>query len=216
MGDTLVRCRTAEPGVTLDYVVLASGRRSSIGIDLESGALIRSVEPHARPLLKPFSVVRSKTAALTVDRPEQPELVQFASEPKPIGFLTVRRAERLVRPLLHPVGGPLLGFYGPSIPWWEQENARPSVAIVDVGRSIRAHLSSKGLRATFMWNKQVHDLPLEDIRLLARLDWVPQRENSAIPLAEMLGFRPERLVVVITHPRQGYCPKVVAGLLPGS
>lgn len=73
-------------------------------------------------------------------------------------------------------------------------------------------MGPRGLRARFEWNGQRHDLPLEDIRLLSQLDWLPSSTGS-VPVKRLLGFRPDRLVVALGHPNRGYCPKVVAGLL---
>ncbi len=214
MGDTLVRCRTTTPGSVLELMVVASGRRSCIGVDLDSGAFIRTVESVSRPLLKPFTVVRGTTAPPEYERPEHPELATFDRALIPVGSIAPKRAYRLTRPLLHPKHRPLLGFHGPSIPWWDRDTSGPSVAIVEVDRSVRANLTAHGLRARFVWNSNVQDLPLEDLRVLERLDWVSPRQTGALPLAEMLGFRPTRLVVAIGRPHNGYCSKVIAGLLP--
>jgi hypothetical protein len=214
MGETLVRCRTNTPGSTLELMVLASGRRSCIAVDLDSGAFVRAIEPSSRPLLAPFTVVRGRTIEPEYDRPEQPELASFERPLTPIGLINARRAERFIRPLIHPKNRPLLGFFGPSTPWWEHETTGPSVAVVDIDKTLRANLTANGLRARFLWNAGVHDLPLEDLRLLGRLDWVPQHANVGLPLTEMLGFRPNRIVVAISRPLNGYCSKVIAGLLP--
>jgi hypothetical protein len=195
-------------------MVLASGRRSCIGVDLDSGAFVRAIEPESRPLLTPFTVVRGRTVKPEYDRPEQPELASFERPLLPVGSITARRAERFIRPLIHPKNRPLLGFFGSSTPWWEHAANGPSVAMVDVDRTLRANLTSDGLRARFVWNSGVHDLPLEDLRLLGQLDWIPENANAGLPLAEMLGFRPQRLVVAISRPLNGYCSKVIAGLLP--
>jgi hypothetical protein len=214
MGETLVRCRTNTPGSTLELMVLASGRRSCIGVDLDSGAFVRAIEPESRPLLKPFTVVRGRTVEPEYDRPEQPELASFERPLLPVGAINARRAERFIRPLIHPKNRPLLGFFGSSTPWWEHAATGPSVAVVDVDRTLRANLTSDGLRARFVWNSGVHDLRLEDLRLLGQLDWVPENANAGLPLTQMLGFRPQRIVVAISRPMNGYCSKVIAGLLP--
>jgi hypothetical protein len=214
MGETLVRCRTDTPGSVLELLVLASGRRSCIGVDLDSGAFVRAIEPVSRPLLQPFTVVRGRTVAPLYERPEHPEIATFDRQLMPIGSISQRRAERFIRPLIHPKNRPLLGFFGPSTPWWEHETSGPSVAIVDIDRTLRANLTTGGLRARFVWNAGVQDLPLEDLRLLEQLDWVPKRANAGLPLAEMLGFKPQRLVMAISRPVNGYCAKVIAGLLP--
>lgn len=210
----LVRCRTTTPGSVLEVMVLASGRRSCIGVDLDSGAFVRTVESVPRPLLKPFTVVRGTTTRAEDERPEHPERATFDGPLTPIGLITPKRAQRLIRPLIHPKSQPLLGFHGPSIPWWERDTNGPSVAIVEVDRSFHANLSTRGLRARFAWNRSVQDLPLEDLRVLERLDWVSQQGNATMPIAEMLGFRATRLVVAIGRPVNGHCPKVIAGLLP--
>ncbi len=214
MGETLVRCRTTTPGSVLELMVLASGRRSCIGVDLDSGALIRTVESISRPLLKIFTAVRGTTAQPSFDRPEHPELVAFDQELLPIGSIAPKRAQRMIKPLLHPKQGPLLGFYGPSTPWWEREANAPSVAILEVDRRIRAIHTPRGLRVQFAWNGSIHDLPLEDLRVLERLDWVPEQPNATFPLAEIIRYEPRRLLLAISRPVNGYCTKVVAGLLP--
>ncbi len=213
MRITLAPQRTSRPGATIDLAVLASGRRSTIGVDLASGAFVRSAEPPRPNLVAPFTVVTGRTVATTIDRPEQPELLQFAHPLEPMERLRGRRAERLIKPLIHPRNRPLLGFHGPSAPWWDLENSG-SVALVEPERGPVIAMDDRGVRCHFAWADHRYDLPLEDVRLLARLDWLPNGPCRPNQLVGALGYVPTRLVIALGRPVRGYCPKVVAGLLP--
>jgi hypothetical protein len=213
MRNTLAPQRTSRPGATVDLAVLASGRRSTIGVDLASGAFVRAAEPPRSTLFAPFTVVTGTTIATTIDRPEQPELLQFARPLEPMERLNGRRVERLIKPLLHPHNRPLLGFHGPSALWWDLEHSG-SVALVEPQRGPVVATDDRGVRCHFAWSGHRYDLPLEDVRLLSRLDWLPNGPCRPKDLVDALGFAPNRLVIALGRPNRGYCPKVVAGLLP--
>ena len=66
------------------------------------------------------------------------EATTVADLPRHVGTLRGRRLRKLLRRLVASPDGPLLGFPGPSAPYWEFRGFRPSVAIIK--------LTSLGLR----------------------------------------------------------------------
>lgn len=202
-------------GDAIALLVLAPGYRSCVGVDLDSGAMVRAHHPpRQRGLLRPFVVAEGVVRDPRFDRPEQPESVDLAGALQPIGHLRGWRADRYLRPLLHPKHRPILDLQGPSIHWWQLEGDRPSVALVAPESEPVVHVDGRGVRVRFAWNGSTQDLPLEDPRVLSRLDWTPPSPLRGPQLLDLLGFVPERLVVAMSRPIQGLCHKVVAGLLP--
>ena len=74
--------------------------------------------------------------------------------------MPVRRAERWLRPLLHPRRQPLLGITGPAIPFWDLDGAHPSVAIVEPDRGPIVHEGAGSPKCRFAWRGLWHELPL--------------------------------------------------------
>jgi hypothetical protein len=209
-------CRVSAPGAEIEILVLASGRRSCVGIDLASGAFVRTHQslPN-RELLPRFTTAIGVLAPATIPpRPEQPEAVDLTGRLEPTGRLAGWRGERMLRAVLHPEGRPILGMNGPSIPCWTIEGDRPSVALVAPTSEVRVRVTEHGVRAMFAWHRSLIDAPLEDPTLLAQLDWLPHRDLYGSTLIRAVGFRPERLVMALSRPRNGHCYRVVASLLP--
>lgn len=184
--------RTDTIGATVDLVVLAPTPSGCVGIDADSGALVRAVHlgtPARTP--HPFDVVRVALAEPLEELldPSQPEALAV-SQPEPVGRLDRRTAERLVRPLLHPRSEHVLGTALPELPYWELDGTRPSVSILEP----RVVPRVRDGYATFEWRG------------------LPQ----CLPLARRapVSFRPGRLVVAFTEPRHGRCAKEVLAVLP--
>jgi hypothetical protein len=179
-------------------LVLVPSPSECIGIDLSSGALVRAVVPAGSGLM-PYDVASAPMAeAGFPDELAPPETIELATPAKRVGRLTGRRAERYLRPLLHPRRTPLLGFSGPAVPYWSLCRDRPTVSIVEPRVGPDVWLSERGLRCRFAWHGHVHDLPLD-----AR-----PRSTSRLQAGGL------RLVVALGPPRDGYCYKSVAGILP--
>jgi hypothetical protein len=212
-----LRRRTNTPGTQLDIRVLAVDADHVAGVDLASGAMVRAwtPAPHTRRLahrggegrLQPYDVV-SGTLAPDHDQvpdPAEPEAVALAGPPERVGRLKGRRAERYLRPLVHPGGQPLLGIHGPTVPFWERRADHPSIALVEP--ETRALVYQRGDRLTcrFRWRDRPVDMPFLD-------PWVTDmmQRTGCGRVASRWG---ERLVVALTPPIDGRCHKVVATLL---
>jgi len=197
--------------VDIEMLVLAAEPHACVSVDTASGAFVRARYPEgAFARLAPLDLATAELAApATPVDATRPELVDLAAAPRRVGRLAGRRAERLLRPLLHPRGRPLLGFVGPAVRFWTLTGDRPSVAIVEPERGPRLRPTDHGYECHFEWRGLRHVLPLADRGAAAALDrWGPAH------LSRVLGFRPGRLLVALSPPVNGYCYKVVAGLLP--
>jgi hypothetical protein len=180
-------------GAELDLLVLAGGPRGCAAVDLATGALVHAHWPHGGRPLAPFAVVRGHLADEREEPdPVRPETLALRGSPRPVGNMARRRAERWLRPLLHPRSEHLLGFAGSATPYWTLSGDRPSVALV----SPDSAPILVGDRCRFRWRHVVHTLPV-----------LPTALSSAPP-------RPRRLLVSLSAPLRGHCYKVVAGLLP--
>src|SRR5205823_4506075 len=84
------------------------------------------------------------------------------SPPRQRGRLAPRRAERWLRPLVHPPRLPLLGFAGNSVPYWTLEGDRPSVALLEPEKLGVAVNGDGSYGCRFLWQDGYHDLPLLD------------------------------------------------------
>ena len=122
--------------------------------------------------------------------------------------------EKELRPLQHPRGEVVLGFAGPAVPYWTLTGDRPSVTLVDTPVGLHAMRDPEGFRVRFPWRGSRLDLPLADRHLCAALDDMGRARIGAGDLQRLLGFRPRRVLAVLTPPFRGYCYKVAAALLP--
>jgi hypothetical protein len=201
--------RHDRPGTALRLMLVATGERHCIGVDLASGALVRAWS--SRPVdsrLQPYDLVEVVVAndPDLVPDPAQPEAVPTAGAPHLLGCLTGKPALRLVRPLLHPENTPLLGSHGPTVPFWERRPDHPSVALAEPGAPLVVTAEPDGLWCHFPWDGRPQVLACTDPRLAASL--YRTRRTAT-------GVRPgTHLVVALQPPVDGYCDKVVEALVP--
>jgi hypothetical protein len=202
---------SAAPGTALELLVLAADGGQCAGIDLDSGALVRAwcaMQGEQRP--RPYDVV-SVTLAENIDAvpdPSEPEALVLDAAPEVIGRITGRRAERLLRPLLHPRGRPLLGFHAPAVPFWERRADHPSITLVEPEGGISLRREGTFLACRFGWLGTVRELACLDRRVAAEMD--------ASGATHRVGEKGDRLVVALTPPIDGHCHKVVETVLPRS
>jgi hypothetical protein len=71
-----------------------------------------------------------------------------------------------------------------------------------------------GFVCRFTWEHTFHELFLRDRRLLAALESQRMQHCGERQLHHMLGHGPDRLLVALTAPIQGYCYKAVMAVLP--
>lgn len=196
-------------GATLELMVLAADRHYSAGVDLASGALVRTwsaAPPEER--LRPYDVVTVVVGedAESVPDPAEPEAFALAEAPEKVGHLRGRRPERLLRQLLHPKGQPLLGIGSNVVPFWERRGDHPSIAVVEPEGPVTLWRDGQYLACRFLWLDHERELPCLDRDLALEMDY-SNRPWMASP-------RRSRLVVALTPPIDGRCHKVVEAVLP--
>ena len=202
-------------------MVLASTSDDTPAVDLNSGALVRlriDWRDGHQARLTPFDVVDAVWAADPErDDLAQPEAVTVAGIPNSVGTVQGRRARRALRRLIVPAEQHLLGFPGSSAPYWEFGGMRPSLALVVPSRGpllFRRAGEDDAVWARFGWPRSDNWLPVEDPHAVAALRSARRDRLSGRELASALGFRPHFILVALSRPRDGYCYKTVAGLLP--
>src|SRR3954471_877149 len=211
---TILRQRVAEAGAQLDLLVLANEPNGSIGVDLASGAFVRARHPMtAGRTLRPFSVASGELAPGDMFDASQPELAELTSALRPTARLSPKKADRWLRPLLHPPRPPLLGLTGNALPYWTLEGDRPSVSLVEPDE-IGIARAPGGYVCRFIWQHTFHELVLRDRRLLAALQSAHVDRCGEHQVQRLLGHAPDRLLVALTPPIQGYCYKAVMAVLP--
>ncbi len=207
LGKEVPRLRVA-PGAELQLLVLAADGGQCAGVELGTGALVRawSMVPAHEPL-HPYDVVSVTLAEDTdaVPDPAEPEALVLADSPEPIGRITGRRAERMLRRLLHPPGQPLLGFHAPAVPFWERQPDRPSIGLVEPEGPILLCRDVGYLACRFVWQGAPRELACLDRRLAAEMD--------RAGITRLAGRKGDRLVVALTPPIDGHCHKVVEAVL---
>ena len=207
--DALARCQEAQPGRELHVMVLATEEQCCAGIDLGSGALVRAWTPvPVDSRLRPYDVVAGTldTDADIVPDPAQPEAVVVSGPLEPFGRMSGRRAERYLRPLLHPRGQHLLGVPGPDVLFWERTGDHPSIALVEPETPTVIVRRRRSMWSRFGWRGLRMELPLVDRWVAAAM--VRGGQSRLVAAAG------ERLVVALTPPIDGRCYKVVAAVLP--
>ncbi len=201
--------RHDQPGTALRLMVVATGERHCIGVDLTSGALVRAwMSELVDPRLQPYDLVEVVVAhdPDLVPDPAQPEAVVVSGVLRPTGRLTGRPAQRLIRRLLHPENTPLLGSHGPTVPFWERRADHPSVALAEPQAPLVVTAEPEGLWCHFPWDGRPQVLSCSDPRLAAYL----HRARTTMTTVRA----GTRLVVALQPPVDGYCHKVVEALVP--
>ncbi len=207
-------------GSTLHLLVLSSTLEDTTVVDLATRTVMRVRVPWPEghePDISTFDVVEVTLA----DDPErddlaQPEATTVADLPRHVGTLRGRHLRKLLRRLVAAPDGPLLGFPGPSAPYWEFRGFRPSVALIEPTRRpqlIRRH-SDGSTWVRFGWDRDDVWLPVEDRNAARALDAARRERLSGKSLATALGFEPQYLLVTVSPPRDGHCYKVCAAVLP--
>jgi hypothetical protein len=197
----------------------------TIGVDLASTAFVRlhHPEPRSHASAPRFGdVAVGRVDAANEDRSfndpvpglvTAPDSVHLGASMKTVGRMRNRQLDRLLSPLQLPAGSPLFGCEGPAIPMWALAST-PSVSLVEPEDDISIVTGRAGVVARFRWRGYTYELPIDDRRLLARLDWLPEQPVKGRSLAELIGFFPSRALLALGEPQQGYCYKSVAALLP--
>ncbi len=197
------------PDATLELLVLAIDEQQCAGVDLDSGALVRAWwERRPAVPLRAYDVVLVTLASdpELVPDPSEPEGLALSGAPERVGRITGRRAEKLLRPLAHPGGEPLLGSNAPAVPYWERRADHPSIALVEPEGPVVLHRDPTYLACRFAWMGNVRELPCIDRRVAGDMDRAGHRRRAA--------DRRTRLVVALTPPIDGHCHKVVSAVLP--
>jgi hypothetical protein len=207
-------------GSTLHLLVLSSTAEDTTVVDLATRTVMRVRVPWPEghePDISTFDVVEVTLA----DDPErddlaQPEATTVADLPRHVGTLRGRHLRKLLRRLVASPDGPLLGFPGPSAPYWEFRGFRPSVALIEPTR--RPQLIRRQADGTtwvrFGWDRDDVWLPVEDRNAARALDAARRERLSGKSLSTALGFEPQYLLVTVSPPRDGHCYKVCAAVLP--
>ncbi len=207
-------------GAQLRLLVLACTAEDTAAVDLASGTLLRLRVPWPEghsPDLSTFDVVEA-TLAEDPERDDlaQPEAATLAAPPRRLGTLKGRRVRAILARLATTHGGPLLGFHGPSAPYWDFHGLRPSVALVHPARGpqlIRRRADGTTW-VRFGWQRDDVWVPVEDARAVRALDASRRDRLAGKPLATALGFSPHFLLVALSAPRGGHCYKICAAVLP--
>jgi hypothetical protein len=197
------------PGTTLELLVIATGLGYCAGVDLASGALVRVWSPeHPQESLHLYDTVKVTLDGSDdgVPDPADPEALWLTGAPELTGQLTGRRAERLLRPLMHPKGQPLLGIHAPAVRFWERSSDHPSIGLVEPEGPMMLRRNGDYLACRFGWRGTLIELPCIDRRLAALMDRARR--------TQMPGQRGDRLVVALHPPIDGHCHKVVEAVLP--
>jgi hypothetical protein len=207
-------------GSTLHLLVLSSTREDTTVVDLATRTVMRVRVPWPDdhdPDIATFDVVEV-TLAADPERDDlaQPEATTVEDLPRHVGTLRGRQLRKLLQRLVASPDGPLLGFPGPSAPYWEFRGFRPSVALIEPTRSpqlIRRQADGTTW-VRFGWDREDVWLPVEDRNAARALDAARRERLSGKSLATALGFDPQYLLVTVSPPRDGHCYKVCAAVLP--
>lgn len=204
-------------------LVLAAESLGCVGIDMDTGAFVRASHPGGAEPPGAFEIVEAEIAG-AIEPPDaaRPEALELTEAPNPVGRLSVRRADRLLAPLHHPPRLPLLGLAADAVPYWTLTGESPSLALVDLRSDARLRWGDFGVESLsrtqchFAWQGVDHVLPFADRRLVATIERQFEIRPTRGDVQRLLGYRPRRLLVMLTAPIDGYCHKTVAALLPGS
>ena len=207
-------------GETLILLVLGSTIEDTICVDLSTGAVLRLRVPWPQgypPDLAPFDVIEATLA----DDPEgndlaQPEAVTAAALPRHVGTLRGRTVRKLLQKIQAPMDGPLLGFRGPSAPYWEFTGDRPSVALIVASRGpqLLRRREDNSTWVRFGWERDDVWLVCQDATATRALDAARRELLAGKDLATALGFKPHFLLTALGLPEDSHSKKVCVAILP--
>jgi hypothetical protein len=207
-------------GSTLHLLVLSSTADDTTVVDLATRTVMRVRVPWPEghePDITAFDVVEV-TLAADPERDDlaQPEATTAADLPRHVGTLRGRQLRKMLSRMVASPEGPLLGFPGPSAPYWEFRGFRPSVALIEPTRSpqLIRRQADRSTWVRFGWDRDDVWLPVEDRNAARALDAARRERLSGKSLATALGFDPQYLLVTVSPPRDGHCYKVCAAILP--
>jgi hypothetical protein len=207
-------------GAHLVLLVLSCTLEDVTALDLASGALVRLRVPwpdEHLPDLAAFDVVEAELARDPErDDLAQPEAATLSDLPRRIGTLRGRRVRHRLHAATAPERGHLLGFPGPSAPYWEFRGARPSVALIvpGYGPQLLRRQADGSVLVRFGWEREDVWLPLVDVTALRALRTARSDRLSGKQLATALGFRPHYLLTALSAPIDGHCYKLCTAILP--
>jgi len=207
-------------GATLHLLVLGCTWDDTISIDLASGALLRLRVPWTAehpPDLAAFDVVEATLASNPeADDLAHPEAATVDRLPRQVGTLRGRAVRKMLQRLQAPIDGPLLGFRGPSAPYWEFTGDRPSAALIVATRG--PHLMRRREDSTtwvrFGWERDDVWLVCADRHAARSLDAARRDLLAGKELATALGFKPHYLLTALSRPVEGHCYKTCVAILP--
>ena len=208
------------PSETLYVLVLGCTIDDTTGIDLASGALVRlrvAWPEFTQPDLEAFDVVEA-TIADHPDRDDlaQPEAVTVVGLPRQLGKLRGKEVRKLLHALQAPADGPLLGFRGPSAPYWEFSGDRPSVALIVATRGPQLFRRTEDgtTWVRFGWERDDVWLTCADTHAIRSLVAARRERLAGKEMATALGFKPHYLLTALSKPYDGHCYKTCVAILP--
>lgn len=217
---TAARRFAVVPGASLKVLVLASSLDDTIGVDLDTGVLVRLRVPWpagSDPDLEAFEVV-SVTVADDPEHndPAHPEAFSVADLPRKVGQRRGRRVGKLLRELPVAEDGSLFGFRGTSAPYFELEGDYPSVALLTPNRGpqLIRRREDDSVWVRFGWGSEDVWMPMLGRTGRRVLDAARRERLAGKELTTALGFRPHYLVTSLSRPKDGHCYKTVNAILP--
>lgn len=205
------------PGSVARLLVLAAVGDECAAAELSTGAFVRARwGAWGEMPVKVYDVVECEGAAREeLPDPVRPETVHLASPPRLVGRLPRRKVRRFLDRIVSPGDQPLLGFPGPSTPYWAMTGIDPSLALVKVDGGLTLMRDSESdIRARFRSSSTTHVLPVADPRLAELMAACGDSYLHGRSLEEALGQRPGYVLVAVSPPRAGHCYKVLAAVLP--
>jgi hypothetical protein len=209
-------------GATLHLLVLSSTREDTTVVDLATRTVMRVRVPWPEnhdPDIATFDVVEV-TLAADPERDDlaQPEATTVEDLPRHVGTLRGRQLRKLLQRMVASPDGPLLGFPGPSAPYWEFRGFRPSLALLvpTKGPVLFRRGGDRSVWIRFGWGRSDNWLPVEDPSAIRALDVARRDRLQGKDLAAALGFKPHYLVASVSRPRDGHCYKAIRSLVPRS
>jgi len=207
-------------GEILHVLILGCTIEDTIGVDLATGALVRLRVPwpadHS-PDLAAFDVVEATLAEdPQADDLAQPEAASVKGLPRQVGTLRGRAVRKMLARLQAPIDGPLLGFRGPSAPYWEFSGNRPSAALIVATRGPQLlHRPGEGTTwVRFGWERDDVWLSCEDQHATRSLVAARREQIAGKDMAIALGFKPHYLLTALSKPVDGHCYKTCVAILP--
>jgi hypothetical protein len=146
--------------------------------------------------------------------PSRPDMVHFKDIFLSKKQLKNRKLKKILNELLAAKNEPLFGIRGFKVSYYVLSGGGPSVALAKPEKGPYLIIrSDRSIWIRFGYGTVAEELPLTDDDIASRLKGEKEFVFNKKSFSQIFGFKPRLLVAALCPPKDGYCSKVICGIL---